>query len=72
MGHLEFQKWFLFVISYAKRLSTIVELFFHILFQFSNFVFVHFNHLNFKFIQLRHFYQLLLTFFEKKNLENIF
>ena len=27
MGHLEFQKWFLFVISYDKKFSTIVELF---------------------------------------------
>ena len=41
--------------------------FFQILFQSSNFAFVHFNHLSFGFIQLRHFRQLLLKFFEKEN-----
>ena len=42
------------------------------LFQSSNFVFINFNPLSFIFIQLRHFRQILLKFFEKKNLENIF
>ena len=44
---------------------------FQILFQSSNFVFVHFNPLSFRFIQLKSFCQLLLKFFEKK-MENIF
>ena len=33
---------------------------------------IHFNPLSFIFIQLRHYRQLLLKFFEKKNLKNIF
>ena len=41
-------------------------------FQSSNFAFVHFSPLSFKFIQLKPFHQLLLKFFEKNNLENIF
>ena len=32
----------------------------------------HFSLLSFRFIQLRHFHQFLLKFFDKKNLENIF
>ena len=40
-------------------------------FQSSNLTFVHFSSLSFKFIQLKSFRQLLLKFFEKKNLENI-
>ena len=47
--------------------------FLQISFQSSNFTFVHFSPLNFRFIQLRHFLQLLLKFFEKKKiLENTF
>ena len=41
-------------------------------FQSSNFAFIHFSLLSFKFIQLKPFCQLLLKIFEKKNLENIF
>ena len=41
-------------------------------FQSSNFTFVHFSPLSFKFIQLKPFCQLLLKIFEKNNLENIF
>ena len=40
--------------------------FFQNLFQFSNFAFVYFGPLSFKFFQLRSFCQLLLKKFEKK------
>ena len=46
--------------------------FFQNLFQFSNFAFVYFGPLSFKFFQLRSFCQLLLKKFEKKNVKNTF
>ena len=46
--------------------------FLQISFHFSNFAFVYFSPLNFNFIQLRSFHQLLLKNFENKNLGNIF
>ena len=45
--------------------------FFQNSFQFSNFTFVHFNPLSFRFIQLKTFCQLLFKVFENKNLKNI-
>lgn len=42
-----------------------------ILFQFSNFAFIHSSFLSYRFIQLRSFSQILLKSFEKKK-ENIF
>ena len=53
-------------VQYRLKCKTGPLSFFQISFQSSNFAFVHFNPLNFRFIQLKYFRQILLKFFEKK------
>ena len=48
------------ILFYRIKCKTDLSKFFQISFQFSNFVFVYFSSITFKFIQLRLFYQLLL------------
>ena len=69
-----FKNFTIFLLKKKKRtkMQTWPFNFLQISFQFSNFAFVHFSPLNFNFIQLRSFHQLLLKNFENKNLGNIF
>ena len=55
--------WYIYIdtiLFYRIKCKTDLSKFFQISFQFSNFVFVYFSSITFKFIQLRLFYQLLL------------